>query len=86
VTDQELLLFTAPINPTAGYTPVLLSLMLRVRGMVTQEHLTNTNHIAQIARECNVPIVQISPADMDRIPDGAKLSLDGMRGLVTIRE
>ena len=51
---------------------------------VTQEGLTNTNHIAQIARECGVPIVQISPEEMDRLDEGARLALDGSEGTVTI--
>ena len=84
VTDQDVLLFTKPINPTAGFTPILLSLMLRVQGMITQERLTNTTHIVQIARECGVPIVQVSPADTTRIPDGSMLSLDGSKGTVII--
>ena len=84
VTDQDVLLFTKPINQTAGFTPILLSLMLRVQGMITQERLTNTTHIVQIARECGVPIVQVSPADTTRIPDGSMLSLDGSKGTVII--
>ncbi len=85
VGTEDIVLFTAPINPTAGFTPILLALIMRVRAMVTQERLTNTNHIVQIARECAVPIVQITPAQMETIPDGATLWLDGADGTLNLQ-
>jgi phosphohistidine swiveling domain-containing protein len=84
VSDGEVLLFATELNATSGYSPVLLSLMLRVCGMVTMKGRTNTNHIAQIARECGVPIVQIAPEDMARIDNGAELLVDGAKGSVRL--
>ena len=83
---EHVLLFAQPMQFMAGHTPVLFSLTLRVRGIVC---LTSSfglmYHLAQIARECGVPIVLISPEDMARIPEGAELELDGSQGTVTIR-
>ena len=71
VTDQHVLLFGRTVRPTSQHGPVLLSLTLRVRGIVVQQGDFFMHHIGQIARECGVPIVDISPADMARIPNGA---------------
>ena len=83
---EHVLLFAQPMQFMAGHTPILFSLTLRVRGMVC---ITSSfglmYHLAQIARECGVPIVLISPEDMARIPEGAELELDGLQGTVTIR-
>ena len=84
VTGEHVLLFASPCPATCAYSGILLSLMLRVHGMITLYGFTNTNHIAQIARECGVPIVQLSQEDMARTPDGSRLSLDGSRGTVTL--
>lgn len=86
VTDQHVLLFTKTVQPTGVYISILLSLMLRIRGMIVQHGPSWLHHIGQIARECGVPIVQISPEDMACIPEGRKLALDGTKGTVTIIE
>jgi len=84
VTDQHVLLFTKTVQLTSVYVSSLLSLMLRIRGMVVQHGPSWLHHIGQIARECGVPIVQIDPEDMARIPEGARLVLDGAKGTVTL--
>jgi len=84
VTDRHVLVFTKTVQLTSVYVPSLLSLMLRIRGMVVQHGPSWLHHIGQIARECGVPIVQIPPEDMARIPEGAQLVLDGTKGTVTI--
>jgi len=86
VDTKHVLLFAQPLQLTAPDTPTLFSLMLRVRGMVClQGPMMWTHHIGQIARECGVPIVLISPEDMARIPQGAELELDGLQGTVAIQ-
>ena len=79
-----MLLFTKTVQLTSVYVSSLLSLMLRIRGMVVQHGPSWLHHIGQIARECGVPIVQIDPEDMARIPEGARLVLDGAKGTVTL--
>jgi hypothetical protein len=83
---EHVLLFAKDMQFLAGHTPMLFSLTLRVRGMVCPSSSFGLMyHLAQIARECGVPIVLVSPADMRRIPEGAELELDGSQGTVTIR-
>jgi len=83
---EHVLLFAQPMQFMAGHTPTLFSLTLRVRGMIClSSSFGLMYHLAQIARECGVPIVLISPEDMARIPEGAELELDGAQGTVTIR-
>jgi phosphoenolpyruvate-protein kinase (PTS system EI component) len=72
------------VGPTSQHTPILLSLTLRVRGIVTQQSYFGMHHISQIARECGVPVVDIPSADMERIADGTHVSLNGSKGTVTI--
>ena len=84
--EEHVLLFVQPVQPRAANTPALLSAMLRVRGIVAvQGPMMWMHHLAQIARECGVPIVQISPEDMARIPDGAELAIDGSKGTVILQ-
>jgi phosphohistidine swiveling domain-containing protein len=85
ITDGHVVLFTKAMQLTGTYVMTLLSLMLRVRDVVIQHGPTWMHHIGQIARECGVPIVQISPADMARIPEGSELVVDGSAGTVTIQ-
>jgi hypothetical protein len=67
------ILLTQPAQPNAAKTPLLFSVMLRVRGLVIVDGpMMWTHHLAQIARECGVPIVQIGSEDMARIADGAE--------------
>lgn len=85
VTDQHVLVLTKPVTPTHQYTGMLLTLILRVRGIIiVQAGNTYTHHIAQIARECAVPVLEISPDDLDHIPESAELVVDGSAGTVTI--
>ncbi|MCB0125989.1 MAG: hypothetical protein KDE58_27220, partial [Caldilineaceae bacterium] len=84
-TDQHILILTKPIQPTSQYSALLLSLILRVQGIiVVQAGQTYTHHIAQIARECGVPVLEIAPDDLDHIPEHAELLVDGSAGTVTI--
>lgn len=85
VTDQHMLILTKTIKPTRQYTALLLALTLRVRGIIiVQDGGTYTHHIAQIARECGVPVLEIAPSDLDQIPDSAELTVDGSAGTVTL--
>lgn len=84
-TAQHILILTKTIQPTSQYSALLLSLVLRVQGIVVvQAGHTYTHHIAQIARECGVPVLEISPDDLDHIPYSARLVVDGAEGTVTI--
>ncbi|MFN8493084.1 MAG: PEP/pyruvate-binding domain-containing protein [Caldilineaceae bacterium] len=85
VTDQHILILTQTIKPTSQYSALLLALILRVRGIIiVQAGETYTHHIAQIARECGVPVLEISPSAIDHIPDSAGLVVDGSAGSVTL--
>ena len=85
IADQHVPILAETVTPSSGDAPLLLSLMLRGQGMVVAQFgATWTHHIAQIARELGVPIIQISPADLAAIPDGTGLLLDGNNGTVTI--
>ena len=84
-TDQHILILTKTVKPTSSYSALLLTLILRVQGIiVVQSGQTYTHHIAQIARECGVPVLEISPSDIDHIPDNIELVVDGSEGTVTI--
>lgn len=81
----EVVLFAESSQVFSGDTPTLLSLTLRASGMVCLEGPFGLMyHLAQVARECGVPIVLVSPTDMRRIPEGARLELDGKRGTVKV--
>lgn len=85
VTDQHILILTKTVQPTSQYSALLLSLILRVQGIiVVQAGPTYTHHIAQIARECGVPVLEIAPSDLHHIPDRAELMVDGSAGTVTL--
>ncbi len=82
---EHVLLLCRPLQPNAAKTPLLFSLMLRVQGLaIVEGPMMWMHHVAQIARECGVPIVQLADEQIARIPDGAELSLDGAAGTVTI--
>lgn len=85
VTDEQVLFFNKTMQLTSEYVTTLLSLMLRIRGLVVQLGPTWMHHIGQIARECGVPVVQISPEDMARIEEGVEVEVDGTKGTVTIQ-
>lgn len=84
-TDQHILILTKTVQPTSQYSALLLALILRVQGIiVVQAGPTYTHHIAQIARECGVPVLEIAPSDLDHIPDSAELMVNGSAGTVTL--
>ncbi len=84
--ELNVLVLAKTVQPTSAYSALLLSLILRVQGMVVaQSGNTYTHHMSQIARECGVPIVQISPDDAALIADGDELLLDASEGTVTVR-
>jgi phosphohistidine swiveling domain-containing protein len=60
-----------------------LSLLMMARGLVTTQG-TGLHHAVQIARECGVPFVNLPDSDLQSIPDGARLALDGAAGTVTL--
>lgn len=41
-----------------------------------------SHHLAQVARECGVPLVGHVSGDLDAIPEGATIQVDGSNGLV----
>ena len=41
-----------------------------------------SHHLAQVARECGVPLVGHVMGDLDAIPEGATIRVDGLSGLV----
>lgn len=85
VTEQHILILTKTVQPTSQYSALLLALILRVQGIiVVQAGPTYTHHIAQIARECGVPVLEIAPGDLDHIPDRAELMVDGSAGTVML--
>ena len=85
--NRHILFLTKTLQPTSQYCALLLSLILRVQGIViVQFGSTYTHHIAQIARECGVPVLEIAPGDIDQIPEGAKVMVDGAQGTVAVVE
>lgn len=62
-----------------------LSMLMGIKGLVTVQ-CAQLGHAVQIARECGVPYVNLSGVEWDSIPDGARVSLDGNAGTVTILE
>lgn len=60
-------------------------MLLRVRGLIVPDAPGMwMNHISQIARECRVPIVRVTPSDLDRLVEGCRIDVDGTRGTVTL--
>ncbi len=43
-----------------------------------------SHHLAQVARECGVPLVGHLEGDLSAIPDGAPLEVDGKTGTVQV--
>ena len=83
--SSQVLLLRQPAQLNNENAATMLSVILRVGGIVAVAGPTMLMiHLSQIARECGVPIVQIEPADMDLIPDGTMLWLDGRLGTVTL--
>ena len=65
--------------------PLLVSMMLRVRGLVVPNAPGMwTAHISQIARECRAPVVRALPSDLDRLVEGHRVEVDGTRGILTL--
>ena len=74
------------MQPKAQNTPTLFAALLRVKGIVAVNGpMMWMHHLAQIARECGVPVVQISPEDMARIPDGSELAIDDSEGRLILQ-
>jgi len=61
--------------------PALSSMLSRVAGVVA-ELGGSTSHLAALARERGIPMVLGVPDATRRIPDGARVAVDGMAGLV----
>jgi phosphohistidine swiveling domain-containing protein len=59
------------------------SLLLVVRALVTVGE-AGLHHATQIARECGTPFVNLTEDDLDAIPDGVPIEVDGRKGTVTI--
>jgi pyruvate,water dikinase len=62
-----------------------LSLLMVARGLVTVQG-SGLHHAVQIARECAVPFINLPGAELASIPDGARVTLDGEAGTVTVNE
>ena len=84
--EGRVLLFARPMQPKAQNTPTLFAALLRVKGIVAVNGpMMWMHHLAQIARECGVPVVQISPQEMVRIPDGSEIAIDGSKGTLSLK-
>lgn len=44
------------------------------------------HHATQVARECGVPLVNLPEADLEQLPDGGLVEIDGLNGTVTLSE
>jgi pyruvate,water dikinase len=65
--------------------PALAAVLPRVAGVVA-ELGGSTSHLAALARERSIPAVLGVPAATRRIPDGARVAVDGVRGVAVIIE
>jgi len=64
VGEGYVLLFARSMQSKARNTPTLFTALLRVKGIVAVNGpMMWMHHLAQAARECGVPAVQISPLD-----------------------
>ena len=62
--EGGVLLFARSMQSKARNTPTLFTALLRVKGIVAVNGpMMWMHHLAQAARECGVPAVQISPLD-----------------------
>lgn len=83
--EEDVVVLVKPIQSTNWHVPLLFSMLLRVRGLVVPDAPGMwMNHISQIARECRVPIVQVTPSDLERLVEGHRVEVDGTRGIVTL--
>lgn len=62
-------------------SPALSEVLPRVAGLVA-ELGGSTSHLASLARERGIPMVLGVPEATDKIPDGARVGVDGVMGVV----
>ena len=58
------------------------SLLTLVKGVVSPGR--PSHHLAQVARECGVPVIAHVKGDLDKIEDGSRLQLEPRTGTVHI--
>ncbi len=58
------------------------TLLTLVKGIVSPGR--PAHHLTQVARECGVPVIGDVSDDLQRIPDGARLSMDASAGIVQL--
>ena len=59
------------------------SLFMVARGLVTVQG-AQLHHATQIARECGVPFINLPDINLDSLPDGIKIEIDGRTGTLII--
>jgi phosphohistidine swiveling domain-containing protein len=59
------------------------SLFMVARGLVTVQG-AQLHHATQIARECGVPFINLPDFNLDDMPDGIKIEIDGRMGTLII--
>jgi pyruvate,water dikinase len=67
------------VTKVAG--PALAQILSRVAGLVS-ERGGSTSHLASLARERGIPMVLGVHEATQRIPDGARMAVDGVAGVV----
>ena len=74
-----------PTNSNNNDVPLLFAMLLRIQGLVVP-HVRGmwTAHISQIARECRVPVVSVSPEELGRLVEGSRVEVDGTQGTLTL--
>ncbi len=80
LTARDILVFPQHMIPYADWH----SLLMVVKGVVCAGRLSH--HLAQVARECGVPIISMVTGDLTGIEDSTPLRIDGRSGLVSRSE
>ena len=58
------------------------SVLTIIKGVVSPGR--PSHHLAQVARECGVPLIGHVTGDLTKIPDGARVRIDGASGAVFV--
>ena len=59
------------------------SLFMVVRGLITIQG-AQLHHATQIARECGVPFINLPGEDLENLPDGVVIEIDGQAGTLIL--
>ncbi len=69
-------------HETAFYYADWHSVLTIIKGVVSPGR--PSHHLAQVARECGVPLIGHVTGDLTKIPDGATIQIDGATGTVFV--